>query len=350
MFEDFSFSSPSSTRPSRLALDGEDRRMADSDSALISPMSSRCPSPRSQRFSRAVPRSRSSYFRSGQQQQQQPPTSVPFSAYDHKRLSISTLTRKLHEHTLQNPYANGGEENNSRFDCPASPTPSDLSLNTGGSSGGGGSSSSISSKFPGYVLTPPDTDHDDESLTSGSLSPSPFLSPTSIPADFPPLADPMDLSAIPEQEDAWHVRSQRQQISRLQCNQSDIESIRRALVSDDEIMRSAMSLDSLCEDDCHPSSIPPQSSPRRRALTLSRNRFRNTQPASDSSSGAVSVSEPRSRRKSSVSSHRIEKNYHCPSTRELRKKSEQGLRRKSLVSAALASMVEPVPDEEDEEE
>ncbi|PYH94748.1 hypothetical protein BO71DRAFT_224860 [Aspergillus ellipticus CBS 707.79] len=345
MFEDFSFSSPSSTRPSRLAFEGEDRRMVDSDSALISPMSSRCPSPRSQRFSRPAPRSRSSYFRSAQQQQQ-PPTSVPFSAYDHKRLSISTLTHKLHEHTLQNPHASGGSGGggleDSRFDYPASPTPSDLSVNTGsGGNGGGG----ISTKFPGYVLTPPDTDHDDESLTSGSLSPSPFLSPTSIPADFP-VADSMDLADIPEQ-DPWTVRSQRQQISRLQCNQNDIEAIRRALVSDDEIMRSTMCLDSLCEDDCHPSSIPPQSSPRRRALTLSRNRLRNTQPASDAS---VSGPETRSRRKSStsaVSSHRIEKNYHCPSTRDLRKKSEQGLRRKSLVSAALASM--EAPEEEDEE-
>ncbi|PYI11628.1 hypothetical protein BO78DRAFT_393016 [Aspergillus sclerotiicarbonarius CBS 121057] len=321
MFEDFSFSSPSSTRPSRLALEGDDRLMVDSDSALISPMSSRCPSPRSQRFPRSAPRSRSSYFRSAQ-----PPTSVPLSAYDHKRLSISTLTWKLHEHTLQNQ--NGIYPDEGRFDRPASPTLSDLG---------------ISSKFPGYVLTPPDTDHDDESLTSGSLSPqsySPFLSPTSAPTDFP--ADNMDLSAAPGLggPDAWSIRAQRQQISRLQCNQSDVESIRRALVSDDEVMRSAMCRDSICEDDCHPSSLPPQSSPRRRALTLSRNRFRNQ-------SSDTSASEPRARRKSSVSalsSHRIEKSYHS-STRDMHKKGEQGLRRKSLVSAALASMVEQGPEE-----
>ncbi|KAI3000281.1 hypothetical protein CBS147346_7148 [Aspergillus niger] len=336
MFEDFSFSSPSSTRPSRLALDGDDRLMVDSDSSLISPMSSRCPSPRSHRFPRTASRSRSSYFRSTQQ----PPTSVPFSAYDHKRLSISTLTRKLHEHTLQNPNGLQPEEAGC-FDRPASPTPSDLGIST---------------KFPGYVLTPPDTDHDDESLTSGSLSPqscSPFLSPTSVPADFP-AADNIDLSgngngnattAAPS-SDAWTVRAQRQQISRLQCNQSDVEAIRRALVSDDEIMRSAMCRDSICEEDYHPSSLPPQSSPRRRALTLSRNRFRG-QPSSTASAESAGP-ETRARRKSSVSalasSHRIEKSYHC-SSRDMHKKNEQGLRRKSLVSAALASMVEQGPEE-----
>ncbi|GJP97237.1 60S ribosomal protein L31-A [Aspergillus niger] len=301
MFEDFSFSSPSSTRPSRLALDGDDRLMVDSDSSLISPMSSRCPSPRSHRFPRTASRSRSSYFRSTQQ----PPTSVPFSAYDHKRLSISTLTRKLHEHTLQNPNGLQPEEAG-RFDRPASPTPSDLGIST---------------------------------------------NPTSVPADFP-AADNIDLSgngnattAAPS-SDAWTVRAQRQQISRLQCNQSDVEAIRRALVSDDEIMRSAMCRDSICEEDYHPSSLPPQSSPRRRALTLSRNRFRG-QPSSTASAESAGP-ETRARRKSSVSalasSHRIEKSYHC-SSRDMHKKNEQGLRRKSLVSAALASMVEQGPEE-----
>jgi hypothetical protein len=41
-----------------------------------------------------------------------------------------------------------------------------------------------------------------------------------------------------------------------------------------------------------------------------------------------------------VQASRIEKSYPSSSSRDFRKKSEQGLRRKSLVSAALASMAE----------
>ncbi|RAL07414.1 uncharacterized protein BO97DRAFT_253341 [Aspergillus homomorphus CBS 101889] len=369
MFEDFSFSSPSSTRPPRLALDGDEHHRftsLDHDSGLISPLSSRCPSPRSsaQRFPRSLPRSRSSYSRG----QAQAPTSVPFSAYDQKRFSISTLTKKLHEHTLQNQSGSiAAVPSDDRFpDAPISPTsPSDLNFPNNNSA----------KIFPGYVLTPPDTDLDDESLTSGSLSPtfpppssSPYLNPTSAPATTTitdTTTTPMDLMADDNDYDyqeersftSTTVRAQRQHISRLQyCNPTDLEAIRLALISEDEALRTTVShnYSSTCEDDWHPSSLPPQSSPRRRALTTSRgSRFR---PATDSSSSSSSpyssnssstsswADTARSRRKSSVSalqlSHRIEKSYQLCSTRDLRKKSEQGLRRKSLVSAALASMVE----------
>ncbi|KAE8355412.1 hypothetical protein BDV28DRAFT_129079 [Aspergillus coremiiformis] len=320
MFEDFSFSSPSSTRPPRLALDGDDKLMVDCDSSLISPLSSRCPSPRStttHRIPRSLARSRSSYFRSAQ-----PPTSVPLSAYEdhHKRLSISTLTRKLHEHTIKT------SRNDTQFDRPATPTsPQSLDMTT---------------RFPGYFLTPPDTDQDDEgfldspSLTSGSLSPqpqSPFLSPTSIPCDlFPQTAD---FDPLSNPQDSWNIRSHRQNITRLQCSHAEIEAIRRALISEDE------KLAPFDPDACHPSSIPPQKSPRRRAATLQRSRFRPQlgpnlldPPSTDSKGRRMSSSV-------TVQASRIEKNYHL-SSRDLRKKSEQGLRRRSLVSAALASMVE----------
>ncbi|KAB8229791.1 hypothetical protein ETB97_011866 [Aspergillus alliaceus] len=320
MFEDFSFSSPSSTRPPRLTFDGDDKPMVDCDSSLISPLSSRCPSPRStttHRIPRSLPRSRSSYFRSAQ-----PPTSVPLSAYDdhQKRLSISTLTRKLHEHTIRT------SNNDPQFDRPATPTsPQSLDAAT---------------RFPGYFLTPPDTDQDDEgcldspSLTSGSLSPqppSPFLSPTSVPCD--PFPQSVELDPLSHTQDSWNVRAQRQNISRLQCNHAEIEAIRRALISDDE------KLNTFDPDACHPSSIPPQKSPRRRATTLQRSRFRPQlgpslldPPSTDSKGRRMSSSV-------AVQASRVEKNYHS-SSRDLRKKSEQGLRRKSLVSAALASMVE----------
>ncbi|PTU18092.1 hypothetical protein P175DRAFT_0348504 [Aspergillus ochraceoroseus IBT 24754] len=370
MFEDFSFSSPSSSRPPRLALDGDDRLMVDCDGSPISPMSSRCPSPRSSstsRFPRSIPRSRSLYFRSPQP----PPTSVPFSAYDdHKRLSISTLTRKLHEHTIQNPSSLDTS-------CPASPTTPQ-------------SATSSSRYFQGYsyVLTPPDTDHDDESyyadstsspLTSlsPSLSPqpqSPFLGPTSVPVDLPFLSaveQPLQPQPQPQPQqqqqpndpatgtttgtaDTWAaIRARRQHMSRMQCHSSDLEAIRRALLSNEDTIR----IHPILTEDCHPSSLPPQQSPRRRTISSHSHRTRvrsqmSYESASPSTSTGPSISteHPPLRRKSSVGipaptmtplaphPHRIEKSYQH--SLDHRKKSEQGLRRKSLVSAALASMIE----------
>ena len=297
MFEDFSFSSPSS-RPTRLAIDSDDRLMVDCDSTMISPLSSRCPSPKSHRF-RTLSRSRSSYFRS----QQQPPTSVPFS-YDSKRLSISTLTQKLHEHTLRSPIGDHtrGQRSHRLDGVPLSPC-------------------------DGYVLTPPDTDHDED----GHSDSSPLLcsnpSPTSVPSDF------LSLERVPTMlnQDHLTVRRQRQHISELQCDQGDIDAVRQTILDEDALVP-----DYAHVDDCHPSSLPPRSSPRRRTLTLHRSRFGPTD----------SVGEARGRRKSSsvaVQSHRIEKNHHSSlSGRDVSTRGDQGLRRKSMVTAALASVVERV--------
>lgn len=299
MFEDFSFSSPSS-RPARLKVDADDRLMVDCDSALISPLSSRCPSPQSHRF-RTLSRSRSSYSRS----QQPPPTSVPFP-YENKRLSISTLTQKLHEHTLQNP--------------PAEHTPERGRLGHDGAR--------QSPRYAGYVLTPPDTDHDEDGHFDSSPSLCSHPSPTSMPADFPALDGPSDM--IPHPPDHLDVRMQRQQISQLQCNNADVDAIRRTILAEDTSIP-----DPSRDDECHPSSLPPRSSPRRRAVTLHRSRFA---PADSS------AAEARGRRKSStgaVQSHRIEKSHHSSlAGRDASKRNEQGLRRKSMVSAALASVVE----------
>lgn len=298
MFEDFSFTSPSS-RPARLTVDAEDRLMVDCDSTLISPLSSRCPSPQSHRF-RTLSRPRSSYLRS----QQPPPTSAPFS-YEHKRLSISTLTQKLHEHTLQAP-------NGERI-----PEHGRLGHDGVGLSGR-------------YVLTPPDTDHDEDGHCHSSPSLCSNPSPTSIPPEYLSLDGP-ETNPPQNQPDHRDIRVQRQHISQLQCNKGDIDAIRRTVLAED-----SFGPDIPVEDDCHPSSLPPRSSPRRRAVTLHRSRF----GPSDSSAG-----EARGRRRSTsgaAQSHRIEKNHHPSSLagRDASKRGEQGLRRKSLVSAALASVVE----------
>ncbi|KAJ5898823.1 hypothetical protein N7495_003567 [Penicillium taxi] len=294
MFEDFSFSSPTS-QPPRLGIDTEDRLMIDCDSALISPLSSRCSSP-SRRF-RTLSRSKSSYFRS----QQPPPTSVPFS-YEQKRLSISTLTQKLHEHTLQTPNESVADRGRLNYD-----------------------GFRLSGRYPGCILTPPDMDHDDTGRSDSSLSLCSIPSPTSIPPEFSrgSLEGPMDFPQL----DHLNVRTRRQNLSQLQCNKDDMEAIRCAVLSED-------SMDpELSQDDCHPSSLPPRSSPRRRVLALHRSRF-----------GPPDISaDPRGRRRSNsitMQSHRIEKSHIPFPGRDASKRCEQGLRRKSMVSAALASVVE----------
>lgn len=352
MFKDFTFS----PRP-RVTFEGDDRLMVDSDSSLVSPLSSRCPSPgpfapsqsqsqfqlQGQRFPRSV--RPSLHLRS----QPLPPTSVP-SDERAGGLAIETLTKKLHEHTLQQqqqPQSDTGTLSHVlEEDCVS---PHSLPELVSGSA-----------RVPGYFLTPPDTDtdHDDEgsphgdgdgesTLTSPSVShiQTPFLSPTSVPPEF--LHTDSNNS-----HEVLNVRTQRQHISQLQCSAADIEAIRRALLcyaEDDSPIDT-------CGQDWHPSSLPPRRSPRRRAVTLNRSRSRPAAgsgiggPGSGSGSGVGGDSADqgyRGRRKSSSGallstfSSRIDKNYYPPaSSREMRKKSEQGLRRKSLVSAALASMVE----------
>lgn len=222
--------------------------MIDTES-LISPLSSRCPSPQSR-------------LRNHRNFRSQPPTSVPFpyeDCKDPKSLSISTLTQKLHEHTLS-----PGDRHHDRL--------------------------SPGLRHYGYVLTPPDTDHDDE-----SLSPS---SPTF------PLHPSFN-------ED---IRSQRQHISRLQCDESEVDAMRSLIEEPGD------------EEDCHPSSLPPRHSPRRRAATLSRSRFGPEERRRKSSAGVLAS--------------RVEKDRHGPGHGHGNGKRNEGLRRKSLVSAALASMIE----------
>lgn len=342
MFKDFTFS----PRP-RVAFDGDDRLMVDSDSSLVSPLSSRCPSPgpftsqpQGQRFPRSV---RPSLLRS--RQPSLPPTSVP-ADHQHGGLSIETLTKKLHEHTLQQQQQQQQQpqpdtRNNAQEECISPHSLPELVPGSG---------------LPGYFLTPPDTDvdHDDDSslhgdgdnestLTSPTVShiQTPFLSPTSVPPEFLHTDSNNTHEAI-------NVRAQRQQISQIQCSAADVEAIRRALLCCAE---EDSPMDTFGEYDCHPSSLPPRRSPRRqRAVTMNRSRSRAISGSGGgvSGSGAGDSSEGyRGRRKSSSGallpsfSSRIDKSHYPPSSsREMRKKSEQGLRRKSLVSAALASMVE----------
>ncbi|OJJ49116.1 hypothetical protein ASPZODRAFT_1400683 [Penicilliopsis zonata CBS 506.65] len=336
MFEDFSFSSASSAHPP--TLESDDRVMVDSDSGLISPLSSRCPSPKvsAYRLPRNLSRSRSLFLRSPLP----PPTSVPYP-YEDRRISIGILTKKLHEHSLTTTT----DELSDDASAAASPTtPHSISDVP---------ALEPSARFPGYLLTPPQTGQDDESYYEDSSSSpvtsspsvasldSPFLCPNSSPIDFISLDSSME--PITCCTDQRSIRLQRQVISRLQCHApAGIDSVRKAYMSSsDEPSGADIPPLAFPDEDCHPSSLPPQISPRRRAVTLRASRFRPTGGSNIGGLGDGAALEPQLRRKSSshaLISHRIDKNYGYLSGRELRKKSEQELRRKSIVSAALASM------------
>lgn len=274
---------------------------------------------------------------------------------------MGTLTRKLHEHTLRQPGDDALSINVNVKPHPQSQSQSarqsakheDVCLSPRSVPDlVPGSSGPESRRFLGYFVTPPDTDHDDDDgeLDDGSSSPS-LSSPSS-------LLTPGDAAAAAagQEAQALNVRAQRQQISRLQCNPTDIETLRRALFSADYDDSSPTDAFGYGPDDCHPSSLLPRRSPRRRAVTGNRSPSRPAAQGASGSGSGLGVGEGssatdhgayRGRRKSSSgmslsspsSSHRIDKGYY-PSSREMHKKSEQGLRRKSLVSAALASMVD----------
>jgi len=330
MFEDFSFSSPSSNGPVCLARDADDRAMPDCDCTTVSPLSSHCPSPSSSLHNRAKSQSgsRPSWVR-----KRQAPTSIPASYEPQHRLSIGKLTEKLFAHTLGTGSIDGHTSA-----APLSPgTPSLPS-----------SRIPPSTRDPRHLLTPPDTDQDDDGYYDFSpLTSSPrskpdccFYGPTSVPSLlFPPLSsDTGSLdNANDNMDDRGRIRLQRQYLSSLQCNaETGLEAARMALLTEEKLW----DVQVLDEDDCHPSCLPPSLSPKRRTSMLHHTYIRR-----GGGSREGSPPEGRARRKSAsalLTSHRVEKpRYQCPGRdlgRDLHKKNEQGLRRKSLVSAALAKM------------
>lgn len=323
MFENFSFPSPSST------ADGDDRLMQDCDSTTISPLSSRCPSPSSylSRRSHPLSRPRSPYLR----RPQQAPTSMP-SNYDQfqRRISVSTLTEKLNAHTLDqsntvthNPYESPLS--------PLSPTSFTFSVTKESSISSCGSSRTL--------LTPPgeyeDEGYDEqlaagwESYQAGQFAPS----PTSMPLEQDGLLHPpADIQHRFSRNPC--LRVQRQQLSRAQCS---IDVLKLALMAEDFTRRSSEAA-TLSDEDCHPSSLPPDVSPPglRRPSIKPRGssgalRYRSRPSGPDS---GMARRRSTSSAATFASSTRIAK----PRAHDLlSKKSEQTLRRKSLVCAALAS-------------
>ncbi|KAK2757629.1 hypothetical protein FQN54_004598 [Arachnomyces sp. PD_36] len=283
MFEDFSFSSPSSNGPARRSsLDVEDEMMVDCDSTLISPFSSRCPSP-SRRLSRvSKPHSRSSHSRSQSfyARHLPPPTSIPDS-HNAKRLSVGALTQKLHDHSLNHEPPHSA--NASRRSSLAPPQPFPLPHSQSSSQPTSTNTSPPTALRPNDLLTPPpDTDLDDD--------PSTQLQRT--------------------------IRNQRQKLSTLQCaGMTAAETVRLALLmEEDECLR----FPGTADDEQHPSSLPPTllSPMRKVAMNQSRRHYQRQNPdGSIASIPVISRSGSINRRgplTAAGSSSKIEKSHAHP--------------------------------------
>ncbi|KAL1962157.1 hypothetical protein VTN77DRAFT_503 [Rasamsonia byssochlamydoides] len=367
MFENFSFSAPLADRPGCLTVDGDDRIMVDCDSSMISPLSSRSPSPSCvPSRSRPLTQSHSSYLR-----RPQPPTSIP-SSYERycRRISVSTLTEKLNAHTLGGDSSDvDGQRRDDQFRPPLSPV-SPLSPKSPGPR----------SAYAAYGLPIPAEEDEDEGYYESAYSSSSrahSLYPTSVPSaryhqDRGSVSSPLSDDRFSDYRDERQriVRLYRQRLSRAQCSApAGIDAIRLALLAEENERRT---LDA--GNDCHPSSLPPElSPPRRRASILSRTSATRNRQVSGSGLGSGSGSgsgldsrersplESTARRKSasaasfsvgskvgkSRSHHHHHHNHHqSPSARDLflrKMRSEQTFRRKSHVNAALTSMMFETP-------
>lgn len=321
MFEDFSFSSPSATTK------GDDRLMLDCDSTAISPLSSRCPSPSSfiSRRPHPLSRPRSPYHR----RPLQPPTSMP-SNYEpsQRRISVGTLTEKLNAHTLQQ-HTTSNYPQQSADESPLSPvSPTSFSFSV--------TRDPLSSRASvRTLLTPPggsdDEGYDDQQFPGWDNFPAGRQSLTSVPYEsgdgFLDVPQHAHLSREPG------LRSQRQQMARAQCH---MDVVKLSLLTED-LNHRRFDSPGLSDDECHPSSLPPDTSPPSRR----RSSVRPQGGGNVRCRSRISFEPGMLRRRSTSSAGTIASLTRVVKPRAARellsKRSEQTLRRKSLVSATLAA-------------
>ncbi|KAL2373102.1 hypothetical protein BDBG_03629 [Blastomyces gilchristii SLH14081] len=324
MFEDFSFSSPRrKNRDSLIPSYDEDMVIACEDH-LISPFSSRSPSPvprcRNSKDHPLLPRHSRQPFQLGPA-----PTSIPYNYGDRHGLSIRTLTKKLNAQTLDN-------DANSDSDVgPALPITPPRSAHT----------DVPAIWLESEPLSPPYREHDDNSSWTG---PSPTSTPRFIEsrrtshseADNLPYAHYASITTQ-DKEQFSSLRQHRENLSLLQCTAKTVaETVRIALLLEES---DRLSFDEI-DEDRHPSSLShlPAS---RNPTSLINNHSRNPTRRSSTST------EPALKSKLSISNtYRVDKSRHSPRnsshTSDFRiiEKSSRGLRRRSLVLAAVTAMVQ----------
>ncbi|OAX84936.1 hypothetical protein ACJ72_00689 [Emergomyces africanus] len=319
MFEDFSFSSPRrEARGTLTPIYNEDMAGA-CDNSGISPLSSRCPSPvpfrRNSKDHHLFPRHWRQPFKLGPA-----PTSIPYNYSDGHRLSIGTLTKKLRAQALDNDASSDSDEGSPPPITPPRSAHTDMP----------------SIWLESEPLSPPYREHDDNFAWVG---PSPTSTPSFTDSRHPSLAG-VNFSTYSAQyapitpEDPEQFSSLRQHRENLSLLQSTAKTVA-------ETVRIAMLLegnDRLCfneiDEERHPSSLT--------HLPVSRKRssFNNNR---NQKSSHRSFTEPTLKSKLSISNiSKVEKSRHSPHnlSHSRAEKSPQGLRRRSLVLAAVTAMAE----------
>lgn len=295
MFEDFSFSSPPQGELSTPGGDG----------ALVSPLSSRCPSPVPPVCSRSPRPSllkRASHYKG-----QAGPTSIPPDYTDTGSLSISQITRRLNAQSLD---SNSSCDSYDGASLPITPR-------------------SGSDTLPMWWDVDPLLSPASPRQKSDTPSPTPTpqikpARPTFNPSYWegrPMWANEPTCSCSEEpyrREEYMDLRERRQGLSMLQCTTSNIpDTLRLAFLVDQQN-------NSLDDGDRHPSSLPlPRRSFCRRSSALH-----------------FSPDFGQRSRLFGASSGRVEK-ARSPSAARCRKtRTGHGLRRRSLVLAAVTAVVD----------
>ncbi|PGH04682.1 hypothetical protein GX51_03349 [Blastomyces parvus] len=323
MFEDFSFSSPrKEDRESLIPSYDEDMVNACEDH-LISPFSSRSPSPvprcRNSKDHPLLPRHSRQAFQLGPA-----PTSIPYSYGDRHRLSIRTLTKKLNAQSLDNDASSDSDTG------PTLPITPPRSAHT----------DVPTIWLENEPLSPPYQEHDHNSWTGPSPTSTPRFTgsrrTSHSEADNLPYAHYVSITAQ-DKEKFSSLRQHRENLSLLQCTARSVaETVRIALFLEEN---DRLSFDEV-DEDRHPSSLPhlPVS---RNPTPLINNHNRNSGRRSSTSTDPILKS------KLSISNtSRVEKSRHPPRNSshvgDCRRtgKSPRGLRRRSLVLAAVTAMVE----------
>lgn len=338
MFEDFSFPSPSSNDSLRVPGFGDDDGFLHCESTLVSPLSSRCPSPRlrpKDYSSRITKRSRSPFLLGS------PPTSIPPSYVDQHRLSIGTLTRKLNAQSLeqQDPSSDSDDGRG----CPL--TPRSAYLEPGGPTWAADRKPSIGFISPQYGDKP--YGHAPSYLD---------VSPTSTPRTstdrrysqpapcIPSCTSTPHITSTPRQgsieisqrrPSLGSLRSQREKLSILQCaTMSVADTVRLAQILDED-ERFHLGDDYL-NDGQHPSSIPPSRTPsRRRQQQQTQSQQSQQQKRTDLSKGSNSSKLCAA----TAGKSKVDKSYNYNDRRSARN-GPNGLRRRSLVLAAVTAVLE----------
>lgn len=326
MFEGFSFPSHPAPSPQTNANENDSNipsntdliSLPQCDSSRVSPLSSRCPSPmpapmNSRDFPRLNRRRKSQY-------QQLPnlgpaPTSIP-PAYSDPN-DIRSLARRLDAQSLEQDI---GSDSDDGF---------------------------------GFPITPPRSAYVDSRTTrdDGGLEADLDRYNDSYNNSFPSRHAPdrfpgtMDLDHGPESEPC-DMRYQREKLSLLQCASSTVsDALRLALLLDSEIDHrdQICGLDS-CAEDQHPSSLPPsRGPPQRSAKRLPSSSARGSKRGSNSSSSTSSTTTTTTTTTSAITGNRnkVDKSYTGGSGGVGRyNRSGCGLRRKSLVIAAVTAVLE----------